>query len=137
MTNMLIMRIFALIVLLMTISNDRLFSCTCNEKKTVLEEFSNANIVIFGTVLKKEIVNLKETMNPNRLNEIKDSIPVDRINLLDGPIVTKVTILIDKKFKCEFQSDTAIIYTARMGSACGFLDFEIGKQFIIYAFNKF
>jgi hypothetical protein len=102
----------------------------------VIEEYKYANVVIFGTVIKKEFVTLKETMDAVRLNDIRDSLPSDRINILDGPIVTKVIILIDKKYKCKFQSDSVVIYTARMGAACGYLDFEIGKQFIIYAFNS-
>lgn len=132
-------KIWITVFLLLTIPsfNSNILACYCYELNSVEEEYKSATIVIYGEIITKEFVTLKETMNNKRLNEIKDSIPEDKYFLLNTtPLVVKVNMKIKNNYKGIFSSDTVTIYTARSGVSCGYRDFEVGEHFIIYGYKK-
>ena len=122
-------------------------ACTCTTP-TIEKGFMKSSLVLHGKVISKTQVSRRSLRNPKELaesisrlkekyiNNNSDSISEIRVNsflrALDSKSITKVEIVVIDFFKNQFQlSDTLTIYT-RGGLSCGYSNFEIGKEFIVY-----
>lgn len=108
------------------------FSCSCGEEGSIEESFAEADIVIHGTVVQQSSTTIKETLNPNLGDSLEELISIRDKDLLNSELVSKIQVQVNKIYKGKVMSDTVIIYTARQSSACGYTQFKIGEEYIIY-----
>lgn len=104
----------AAIILLLAIS--KTFGCRCQKKPSVKKEIKTSEIVVSGTILSKEIIDISGTV---------DNIPYKMQQAC-------YKMLVQKKYKGNFTQDTLCIQTGLDENDCGF-DFKIGKKYIVYS----
>ncbi len=121
------MKYFLSILLLLGFTT--LQACSCIQPPSVQESFDNTPLLIHGEVVNLEYVSegaMNAAGNGNK--------EISKMNaLLSTKLYTKVDIKIEYQYKGNVLEDIVTIYTSRIGSACGYTFFEVGKSFIIYA----
>ena len=51
----------------------------------------------------------------------------------ESNFIIEVTVKVIQQYKGNLSEDITTIYTTRTGASCGYLYFEVGKKFVIYA----
>jgi hypothetical protein len=128
------MRFFVLLILSFTLKFVSL-ACDCKPPSSIEKSFDNSRLVIHGKVLSKEYITYSETL----LSNWSDSLTKwakDKGQLLDlatiSPNIIRVKVLVLKAYKNQTHLDTLTIFTPRSSASCGFNDFEVGKEFMIF-----
>ncbi len=113
----------------------RSFACDCQTSSSIEKSFEQSRFVIHGKILSKEFITYSETL----LSNWSDSLmkwAKDKGQLLDlatiTPNVIRVKVLVLKAYKNQSNLDTLTIFTPRSSANCGFNDFEVDKEFVIF-----
>jgi len=122
------------LIFLVLFNGFQVLACKCSKNESLQSEFDGTEVVIHGRVLSVEIVKLKSTFDSLQL----DSINKQYHNQAEGLAGLDLELL-----KVEFETiqiykgqeeinNIITIYTARRAAACGFSEFEKGKEFITF-----
>jgi hypothetical protein len=91
--------------------------------------------VIYGKVLAKEYITYSETLLSNWSDSLSKWAK-EKGQLLDlstiTPNVIRVKVLVLKAYKNQSHLDTLTIFSPRSSASCGFNEFEVNKEFIIF-----
>lgn len=102
-------------------------ACSCVGETAVKDAVKSADAVVFGQILSSETIKTYDTLYLGT-NTPKNS-----------PLFMKVEVrfkvLVLKKHKGKFKSDTLTIVTGAGGGDCGY-EFEVGKKYVIYAYDS-
>jgi len=129
----------ALIMLLLISSGAReILACSCKGPMTINDAFNYNETIIHGKVLQKWIVSFSEAMDQDKANSLRHAFKEDQqsLELLESDFIVRIELLVTKVFKGSLSNDTITIYTSRTSASCGFTEFEVGKDFLIYASSK-
>ena len=99
-----------LILILVLFSYSEMEACRCVQSKNLKSEFDGTEIVISGKVVEIEILEENHLM--------------------------KVEFLTERIYKGADIQEKIVIYTPKSTAACGYLEFEIGKNFIVFLSQK-
>jgi hypothetical protein len=102
---------------------------------SIEKSFEQANLVVKARVLSKEFISYSETLLPNWSDSLVKWAK-DKGQLLDlstiAPNVIRVKVLVLKSYKNQTHLDTLIIFTPRSSASCGFNEFEVAKEYLIF-----
>lgn len=116
-----------LILLLLISISSRVFACSCIGEKTVNEELKHANVVVVGTVLSKQLIELTDLT----ILEMFPNDTIMRNSTMFKKTIACYNLLVHDIYKGKIKSDTLKIYTGLGGGDCG-IKFEIGRKYIVY-----
>lgn len=129
----------ALIVLLLigAVAGE-ILACSCKGPMKINDAFHFTETIIHGKVLQKSIVSCAMTMDQEKADSLRHALKEDqqRLELLESDFIVRIELLVTKVFKGSLSSDTITIYTSRTSASCGFTEFKVGKDFLIYASSK-
>jgi hypothetical protein len=130
------MKKFVLLLLFCLIINPT-YACRC-DSKTIEEAFSVTPYIFHGKVVRKEVVSLEDTMEPEQAKAIKQRLKKTKqsLELIEADYIIKVEIEVKEVFKGNGSKRHAIIYTTMGGGSCGYNKFEIGKDYIVYGYPE-
>lgn len=118
--------LIGLISLLCFISYNSI-ACSCIGQRTIQEEIRNSDVLVVGTILNKEILQLTDStmlkLFPN--DTTLSTSPLSRM------VIARYNLLVLDIYKGKITKDTITIFTGLGGGDCGFR-FENGKKYIIY-----
>jgi len=125
--------IIVLLVQLVSITN--CISCKCSDPASVTEAFNYTKAIIYGRVVKKEFVSFQKTMKREKANSLRNLLKNDKqkLEFFESDYIVKIELAVIKIYKGKIVNDRITIFTTRTDASCGFIGFEIGKEFIIYA----
>lgn len=109
--------------------------CRCDDPGSVQEAFEYTPVILRGKVLSKTFVSMESVLAPEKVREIKESYKGDlhKMNLLTMPLI-EIQLKIVRTFKGAISAaETFTLYTPRSGATCGFVRFQIGEEYLIYA----
>jgi hypothetical protein len=110
-------------------------ACDCKPASCIEKSFEQANLVVHARVLSKEYISYSETLLPNWSDSLAKWAK-DKGQLLDlstiAPNVIRVKVLVLKSYKNQTHLDTLIIFTPRSSASCGFNEFEVAKEYLIF-----
>ena len=129
------MKRFGLIITILIVNVQFSMACSC-DFLTVKEAYRNTSFIFHGKVLSKERASRLETMDDESKKNLfknagKDSLKVQSKDLW------RVEIKILEILKGEHQSKIVTIFTPMSSSGCGYADFEIDKEFVVYGLTDF
>ena len=110
-------------------------TCSCEGPTKISNAFLSSETVAHGEVVELRITKVSDSMDPNSLNEFlkNEKLMQHESELLNLNFLIQAKFKIIELFKGDIKTDTLILYTTRTGASCGYTNFEIGKQFIIYS----
>jgi hypothetical protein len=115
-------------------------ACDCKPFSSIEKSFDDSKLVIHGKVLSKEFITYSETLLPNWSDSLtkwaKDKGQLLELSTI-APNVIRIKALVLKSYKNKTNLDTLTIYTPRSSASCGFNEFEVGKQFVIFDGSDF
>lgn len=113
-------------------------ACSCQSSDDLQDEYKWISTIVHGKVLTKSYVSYESTLTTERLKLIQKEYESDyqKLNALKLESIIKVELEVYHIYKGTGIKDKIVIYTSRHGASCGYLDFEIGKEFIIYLSPK-
>jgi hypothetical protein len=124
-----------IILLLSGASQSFALACDCKPTPSIEKSFEQANLVVYARVLSKEFISYSETLLPNWSDSLAKWAK-DKGQLLDlstiTPNVIRVKVLVLKSYKNQTHLDTLTIYTSRSSASCGFNEFEVAKDYVIF-----
>jgi hypothetical protein len=122
-------------LLLVVASQSFALACDCKPVSSIEKSFEQANLVVKARVLSKEFISYSETLLPNWSDSLVKWAK-DKGQLLDlstiAPNVIRVKVLVLKSYKNQTHLDTLIIFTPRSSASCGFNEFEVAKEYLIF-----
>lgn len=108
-------------------------ACECIIIKSIEKEFNDADYVASGKVVHIDYVQIQKEQGGK--SKVLTSKFRDEFNILKGLVLTKITLNTDEVFKANKRKKEVIIYTGSTGGEdCGF-NFQLNKQYLIYAFE--
>lgn len=118
-------------VFLFSLSAD---ACTCVPKSPVPEAYESAAAVIKAKVLSTEYISYAASMDPEKEVLVRRNLAGKEhyLRQYDSKVITKVQAAVLKVYKGDSLLDTLTIYTHRTSGSCGYTDFKVGQDFIIY-----
>jgi hypothetical protein len=124
------------LIFLVLFNGFQVLACKCSKNESLQSEFDGTEVVIHGRVLNVEIVKLKSTFDPLQLDSINKQYhnQEERLAGLDLELL-KVEFETIQIYKGQKINNIITIYTARGTAACGFSEFEEGKEFIAFLSN--
>lgn len=105
------------------INTSSLLACSCNEKRTVIEEITHSDAVFVGIPLSKKMLTFKDPFYADDTASYTESWSTFSLMQYD--------FLVQDIYKGIITKDTISIFTGISGADCG-IAFEIGNQYIIY-----
>ncbi|MBM3186831.1 MAG: hypothetical protein FJZ67_11085 [Bacteroidetes bacterium] len=115
--------------------SNTVIACDCKPSSSIEKSFENSRLVIHGKVLSKEFITYSETLLPN-WSDTLTKWAKDKGQLLDlaaiTPNVIRVKVLVLNAYKNQSHLDTLTIFTPRSSANCGFNEFEVGNEFVIF-----
>ncbi|MFP2996248.1 hypothetical protein ABN763_10060 [Spongiivirga sp. MCCC 1A20706] len=107
------------------------FACKCY-RVDLKKELKSTKAILHAKVLKIEYVSMGSIFsNPER--EHLEKKPENQIlHLSRNKSVAKVEVEIINTYKGNFNSEKLTIYTSKHGQSCGYLGFQVEKDFIIF-----
>jgi hypothetical protein len=110
-------------------------ACDCKPASSIEKSFEQANLVVHARVLSKEFISYSETLLPNWSDSLVKWAK-EKGQLLDlsmiAPNVIRIKVLVLKSYKNQTHLDTLTIFTPRSSSSCGFNEFEVAKEYLIF-----
>ena len=110
-------------------------ACDCKPMPSIEKSFEQANLVVHARILSKEFISYSETLLPNWSDSLVKWAK-DKGQLLDlstiAPNVIRVKVLVLKSYKNQTHLDTLTIFTPRSSASCGFNEFEVAKEYLIF-----
>ena len=110
-------------------------ACDCKPASSIEKSFEKSNLVVHARVLSKEFISYSETLLPNWSDSLAKWAK-DKGQLLDlstiAPNVIRIKVLVLKSYKNQTHLDTLTIFTPRSSSSCGFNEFEVAKEYLIF-----
>jgi hypothetical protein len=92
-------------------------------------------LVVHARVLSKEFISYSETLLPNWSDSLAKWAK-DKGQLLDlstiAPNVIRIQVFVIKSYKNQTHLDTLTIFTPRSSASCGFNEFEVAKEYVIF-----
>jgi hypothetical protein len=123
------------IIFILSVST-RSLACNCNETGTVDESFKYSDAVFHGKVIQKTFVSFGQSIKKEAADSIRRTLDEGKLNLFDSDFIIKLEFEVKHHFKGTTIDDTIIIYTSRTSASCGYIGFEIGKEYIVYSSSK-
>ena len=118
------------------------WACSCIGKNDINKEFKASDLVIIGTVVDSQVVQIWSDTN-HFFTHKKDSLfneapPLFTIFLKDVYSIKLIeyTVIITESLKGSKKSDTVLVRTGFGGGDCGF-QFTIGESYLIYAKDEY
>jgi hypothetical protein len=112
-----------------------ILACDCEPSSSIEKSFDNSRLVIFGKVISKELITYSETLQTSWSDSLTKWAK-DKGKLLDlstiAPNVIRLKVIVLKAYKNQSNLDTLTIFTPRSSANCGFNDFEVDKEFVIF-----
>ena len=132
------MRTALILLFFMSSGVNEILACSCKGPMTINDAFKITETIIHGTVLQKSIVSFSKAMDQDKANSLRHALKEDqqRLELLESDFIVRVELLVAKVYKGNVSNDTINIYTSRTSASCGFTEFEVGKDFLIYASSQ-
>ena len=123
-----------IVLIALILSFQAAIACKCDGYGSVKKEFEQTELIVRGIVLSKEYVSYFSTLSKKQVELIIEKYQSDEQKLawFSSKMVTKIELEVSKTYKGKGTSKV-VIYTNKSGASCGYLDFEIGKEFIVYA----
>lgn len=111
------------------------FACRCNELPSIKDAYFTTTAIVSGKVISLNYVSLWATMALEKRTQAKEAFLKIYPNTksLETPIIQKIELEVFKIYKGENIKDTLVVFTPRKGASCGFTEFKVGEDFIIYA----
>lgn len=125
-----------LIIGLIIIWTSNSFACKCEDPESVQESFNYSDAVFHGKVINKSLVSFGQSIKSESADSIRHFLDDNKLSLFDSEFIIRVELEIKKCYKGNIFNDTIVIYTTRTSSSCGYLGFEIGKEYIVYGLRK-
>ena len=129
-------KIILLVFLIFCIKNTELIACRCEDPGTVKESFDNTTLLIYGEIISFDYVSIEETMNPEKTKKIRNQLDKSKLLQFESEFIIRVDVRIKNQYKGNVINDVTTIFTTRTGASCGFRDFKVGEEFIIYAYRN-
>jgi hypothetical protein len=121
--------------LIAVVSQSFALACDCKPASSIEKSFEKSNLVVHARVLSKEFISYSETLLPNWSDSLAKWAK-DKGQLLDlstiAPNVIRIKVLVLKSYKNQTHLDTLTIFTPRSSSSCGFNEFEVAKEYLIF-----
>lgn len=132
------MRKIAFLLFLFVLSNHFVFACKCNSGDDIKEDYLSTDVIIHAKVLKKEFVTFLSTFSKNGFKKITSKYDSDKekIEYLEKDWVIKLEMQVLYTYKGEKLSKIVTVYTSKNSASCGYLGFEIGKEYQVYLFKE-
>lgn len=113
------------------------YACKCGGPGTVQESFESTELIVYGKVVRKDTVQLFETIEEENVSEVRKGLRDDEqlLQLFDKTYVLRIELEIIEKYKGENIQKTVIIYTPLLSASCGFR-FQKDQRYIVYASSK-
>ncbi|WP_299603204.1 hypothetical protein [uncultured Aquimarina sp.] len=114
------------------------YACTCKKVKTVKQAYKYHESIVYGKVLRKTLVTLESTMNPQRRDSLKQVYENNyrKLRSLKAKGILKIEVEIIKEFKGRSKTSILTIYTPNTREDCGYTEFEVGKEYLIYGSSR-
>ena len=125
---------FGIVLIFLVLSFQTAIACRCYEPESLEKEFEETELIVRGVVLSKEYVSYFSTLSGKQAKLIQEKYKADKQKLawFTSKTITKIELKVSETYKGKGTSKV-VIYTNKSGASCGYLDFEIGKEFIVYA----
>lgn len=113
-------------------------ACACVPKSPVPEAYESAAAVVKAKVLSMEYISYAASMDPEKEVLVRRNLAGKEhyLRQFDSKVINKVQVAVLKVYKGDSIPDTLTIYTHRTSGSCGFTDFKVGQDFIIYGSNS-
>ena len=110
------------------------FACKCQNKDDIKLDYANTEVVVRAKVLNKEFVTFSSTLDGKGLDLVCKAYQNDteKLDFLEKDWILKTELEIIDTYKGNGLSKKIVVYTSRLSASCGYLNFEIGKEFQIY-----
>lgn len=128
------MRRIILISFLIGLTYQNLIACKCDFSDDIEKSYNDSETIVHGKVISKEFVNVSQSLTGKGLELVCDSYKTDNriLEFLETEFLIKIKLEVIQKYKGESLSKIITTYTAKTTGACGFLSFEIGKEYQVY-----
>lgn len=126
------------LVFLVVFGKNILFACKCEFPETTKHAYDNADLVIYGKVIKKEFVAMENVVNKEEGNALKmkfEKVP-QNLDRLKAESLIEVHIEVVNLYKGNTIKNIIKVLTPRTSAACGFTQFNIGEAFIVFGKQK-
>lgn len=104
-------------------NSSSLLACSCNEKRTVIEEITHSDAVFVGIPLSKKMLTFKDPFYADDTASYTESWSTFSLMQYD--------FLVQDIYKGIITKDTISIFTGISGADCGIV-FEVGLKYIVY-----
>ncbi len=128
------MRKTLLLLFLIGLNHQSLFACKCDVNNSVETSYNETEVIVHGKVISKEFVDFGQSLTGKGNDLVCESYQNDTeiLDFLEKDYLIKIKLEIIELYKGQALPKIITVYTSRMSAACGFLEFEIGKEFQIY-----
>lgn len=125
------------IILFFGLTYQTLLACKCNVNDDTKAGFESSEIIVHGKVINKEFVTFSSSFTGKGMELVCESYINDAQiqDFLEREFLIKVEVEVIEIYKGERIPKIISIYTARTTAACGFLEFEIEREYQIYLFS--
>lgn len=106
-------------------------ACSCIGESTIKEAVKNADAVVFGTILSKQIIIVNDTI----WTEIPPGNPAGDKSSIRSLAIARYQLLVADIYKGGITTDTLTIQTGVGGGDCG-IRFEVGTKYVVYGMHK-
>lgn len=110
------------------------YSCSCNTSYDIAENYEHSGEVIYGKILSKKIVNFSNSLTGKGKELVCESYETDfdKLKFLEEFLLIKVEIELIQSYKNKELPKEITVYTTTNSASCGYLEFEIGKEFHVF-----
>lgn len=117
------------------------FSCSCIGESTVKNAYKTANLVVVGKVVSVKTVKIwyDTTYVKWEYNPEVDTVSLEEYKFNEemyGRHVMEFTVVVEQAYKGTKTNDTIQIRTGFGNGDCG-INFNLGKNYLIYAWNDY
>ena len=128
------MKFKLILVLIFLFGIQSALACRCVKNISVKTEFKETEVIVSGKVLSKTYVSSENVLEKERLDLIKKEYKDNpkKMSELKMESIIKIELGVNYTYKGNAIQDKITIYTSKFSSACGYLGFEVGQDFITY-----
>lgn len=120
-----------LLFLILVIFYGKCFACQCHRIE-LKKELKYTSAIAHVKVLKIEYVSRGSIFSDAERKHLEENSQAHILDSSRSKSVAKVEVEIIVTYKGSFDSEKLTIYTSKHGQSCGYLGFELGKDFIVF-----
>ncbi|WP_418502445.1 hypothetical protein [Flagellimonas sp.] len=128
------MRLTLILLILVGLNHHTLLACKCDVKDEIEAHFEGTEVIVHGKVISKEFVDFGHSLTAKGLHLVCESYEndIEVLGFMDKEFLIKVELEVIETYKGQKLPKRISVYTARTSGACGYLKFEMGKEYQIY-----